>query len=292
MSPFAWKVVVPSYNRPEGFRDKTLATLKFHNVPSNNIYLFVANQEQKEIYERVLTKGDVGHIIVAEKGLPQVRNFIFKYFPKGTPLVSFDDDVRGFVRLDGEKLRPLRAPEFKQLVDQAFDECRRVGANFWGDYPVPNGFYMENSISYDLKFIMGSFWGCFNPGTDVQITIGNGEKEDYMRTIQFWERDGKVVRMNFWAHKTATYNEAGGLQSDGVKARQEREHKTVAEMLKKWPQYVRRNPRRKGPFPEILFIRQHMEGERKRLLGAGVKRSTRSAAKDKPVHKSQTRKHK
>jgi hypothetical protein len=286
-----WKVVVPSYNRPEGFKEKTLATLKYHNISPSHIYLFVANEEQKEVYERVLTKGDVGHIIVAEKGLPQVRNFIFKYFPKGTPLVSFDDDVRGFVRLDGEKLRPLRVPEFKQLVDMAFAECKRVGANFWGDYPVPNGFYMENSISYDLKFIMGSFWGCFNPGTDVQITIGNGEKEDYMRTIQFWERDGKVVRMNFWAHKTATYNEAGGLQSDGVKARQEREQRTVNEMLKKWPQYVRRNPRRKGPFPEILFIRQPFDGERKRLLGVGRSTKTRSVARPSS-HKSQTRKYK
>jgi hypothetical protein len=288
MSTPAWKVVVPSYNRPEGFRDKTLATLKFHQVPPSSIYLFVANEEQKDVYEKVLKKGEVGHIIVAEKGLPQVRNFIFNYFPKGTPLVSFDDDVRGFVRLEGEKLRPLRVPEFKQLVDLAFTECKRVGANFWGDYPVPNGFYMENSISYDLKFIMGSFWGCLNPGSDVQITIGHGEKEDYMRTIQFWERDGKVVRMNFWAHKTATYNEAGGLQSDGVKARQEREHSTVDKMLKKYPQYVRRNPRRKGMFPEILFIRQPVEGDRKRFLNKGKK--TRSVAK--PDSNKHTRKHK
>jgi hypothetical protein len=269
-----WKVVVPSYNRPEGFKEKTLATLKYHKIPASHIYLFVANDEQKTMYESVLKKDDVGHIIVGVKGLPEIRNFIFNYFPKNTKLVSFDDDVRGFVRLEGDRVRPLRVPEFKQLVDMAFNTCDRVGAKFWGDYPVPNAFYMENSISYDLKFIMGSFWGCYNPGSDVQITIGNGEKEDYMRTIQFWERDGVVVRLNFWSHKTATYNEAGGLQSDGVKARQEREIKTVDTMLKTWPQYIRRNPRRKGLFPEILFIRQEVpEGKpRKRVLS-----KTRSA---------------
>lgn len=273
-----WKVVCPSYNRVDGFKTKTLATLQYHNIPASNIYLFVANEEQKKLYEEGLEPGSVGHIIVGIKGLPQVRNFIFDYFPKGTPLVSFDDDVRGFVRLTNEgKLRPVRPEEFKEIVNMAFAECKKVGANFWGDYPVPNGFYMENTISYDLKFIMGSFWGCFNPGKDVRITIGNGEKEDYMRTIQFWERDGKVVRLNFFSHKTATYNEAGGLQSDGVKARIEREKSTVKTMLEKYPQYIRPNPRRKGPFPEILFIRQPFEGERKRSLSRTGRTKTRNA---------------
>ena len=177
-------------------------------------------------------KEDVGHIIVGIKGLPEIRNFIFQYFPKGTPLVSLDDDVRGFVRLEHGRVRPLRPAEFTQMADFAFRECDRVGASFWGDYPVPNPFYMHDTISYDLKFIMGSFWGCYNPGTDVQITIGNGEKEDYMRTIQFWERDGKIVRLNYIAHKTTTYKEAGGLQSDGTKMRQKREIQTVDKILK------------------------------------------------------------
>ena len=264
-----WKVVVPSYNRVEGFKEKTLKTLQYHKIPPSKIYLFVANEEQKKLYETGLEPGSVGHIIVGIKGLVPVRNFIFTYFPVGTKLVSFDDDVRGFVRLDGEKLRPLRPAEFGDLVDLAFDECKKVGARFWGDYPVPNAFYMENTISYDLKFIIGSFWGCINPGKDVQIGIGGGEKEDYQRAIHFWERDGAVVRLNFLSHKTATYNESGGLQSDGVKARQEREIATVDAMMEKWgDKYIRRNPRRKGPMPEILFIRQPFEGERKRSMGS------------------------
>jgi hypothetical protein len=281
-----WKVVVPSYNRVDGFKEKTLKTLQYHKVPASKIYLFVANEEQKKLYEAGLEPGSVGHIIVGIKGLVPVRNFIFKYFPVGTKLVSFDDDVRGFVRLDSKsgKLRPLRPSEFGELVDLAFDECKKVGARFWGDYPVPNAFYMENSISYDLKFIIGSFWGCINPGKEVQIDIGGGEKEDYQRAIHFWEADGAIVRLNFWSHKTATYNEAGGLQSDGAKARQEREIATVETMMERWgTKYIRRNPRRKGPMPEILFIRQpYTKGDRKRFLGPGRagKTKTRRAERD------------
>lgn len=271
-----WKVVVPSYNRVDGFREKTLKTLQHHKIPASRIYLFVANEEQKALYEAGLEPGSVGHIVVGEKGLPAVRNFIFKHFPVGTPLVSFDDDVRGFVCLDPPKgkLRDVRPAELGELFDMAFAECKKVGARFWGDYPVPNAYFMSNAISYDLKFIMGSFWGCFNPGKEVQITIGNGEKEDYMRTIQFWEQDHAVVRLNFLSHKTATYNEAGGLQSDGQQARIEREKATVDALLKKYPQYLRANPRRKGPFPEVLLIRQKMEGTRKRELGSRSSKKT------------------
>jgi hypothetical protein len=267
----SWKVVVPSYNRPDEFKSKTLATLKFHEIPASSIYLFVASEEQKVAYQRVLSTDDVGHIIVGEKGLPQIRNFIFNYFPIGTPIVSFDDDVRGFVILNGDKLRPLNATELKPLINLAFTECTRVGANLWGDYPVhTNAYWMSNTISFDLKFIKGSFWGCYNPGNEIQITIGSGEKEDYMRTIQFWERDGKIVRFNFLAHKTVTYGGNGGLQSDGAKARLDREVNTVNQILTKWSKYIRPNTRRKGPYPELLLIRQPFTIERKRTISLGV----------------------
>lgn len=274
-----WKVVVPSYNRAEGFKEKTLKTLQYHKVPPSKIYLFVANEEQKKIYEDVLEPGSVGHIIVGVKGLGPVRNFIFDYFPKGTPLVSFDDDVRGFVRLSKPKLRDLKPAELAKCIDLGFEHCKKSGANFWGDYPIPNHFFMSNTISYDFKFIIGSFWGCFNPGGTIRITMGTGEKEDYMRAIQFWERDNAIVRLNFLSHKTSTYNEPGGLQSNGVQARIDREKIVVEKMLKKWPQYLRANPKRKSEFPEILMRPQPKEGTRK------VNLNTKEKAKSKKTRK-------
>ena len=37
-------------------------------------------------------------------------------------------------------------------------------------------------------------------------------KEDYMRTILAYERDGKVIRLNFVAMVTEVYDKDGGLQ--------------------------------------------------------------------------------
>lgn len=248
--------VVPSYNRPDAFKTKTLATLQYHKIPSDKIYLFVANDDQKEKYITALGDESICNIIVGIIGLPAVRNFIFNHFPINQKIVSFDDDVSGFVKLKDDKLQLLESQELLEVIETGFNTCDTVGAKFWGDYPVANAFFMKNTISIDLKFIMGSFWGCYNPGSEIEITIGNGEKEDILRTILFWIRDKKIVRLNYIAHKTKIYSGTGGLQSDGVDTRIKRENETVDKLLEMYPQYIRRNTRRKSNFPELSFIKQ------------------------------------
>ena len=283
-----WKVVVPSYNRVEGFKTKTLATLQYHKIPASKIHLFVANEEQKSLYEAGLEPGSVGHIIIGVKGLPQIRNFIFDYFPKGTPLVSFDDDVREFVHLTAKGRRPLKPAELIRFINQAFTECGKVGARLWGDYPTFNPFYMKPTISYDLKLIVGSFWGCINPGNDVRITIGHGEKEDFMRTIQFWELDKAIVRFNYIAHKTSVYTGKGGLQLDNTNERLRRERSTTEALLKKYPQYLHINLTRKTSYPELLFKKQYSDGPQKRYLPWILR--TKGTRKYKRAGKHKTRK--
>lgn len=248
-----WTVVIPSYNRVTTLKEKTLKVLQEYSIPKEKIIVFVANEEQKTLYEEGV--GDsVGKIVVGVKGLPEVRNFIFDYFPKGTPLISFDDDVRGFIEYDPKaKRKERRLRDLRGMFRRGFEECKKAGARFWGIYPIANGFFMKPTVTTDLKFIIGSFWGCLNPGKDIRITIGNGEKEDYQRTIQFWELDHVVVRMNGYALKTSTYGTPGGLQEGNRLAR---EKKTVKAMLKKWPQYIKQNPSRKSGYPEIRLLKQ------------------------------------
>lgn len=249
-----WIVVVPSYNRPGAIKEKTLAVLDFHKIPHNKIYVFVANEDQKKQYLESI--GDTYNIVVGVKGLAQIRNFIFNYFPIGTKLVSFDDDVKKFVKLADGKLIDFEESELVQLINTGFEECEKSGAKLWGTYPVStNAYFMKNTITHDFKFIVGSFWGCINPGAEIQITSGD-EKEDYMRTILFWIRDKKIVRINYVAHRTSCYFGAGGLQSDGTDARIAKQKAIVEKLLELYPQYIRINTRRKSIYPEILLRRQ------------------------------------
>lgn len=256
-----WIVVIPSYNRVETLKEKTLAVLADYRIPASRIWIFVADEEQKSLYTEGLEKGTYGHIVVGEKGLDKARNFIFRYFPKGKPLVEMDDDIRGFLEYSpAAKRHERQLRDLKAVFEQGFAEAKKVGARLWGVYPVPNGFFMKPTVSTDFKFIIGSFWGCFNPGKDeaLQLTMG-GEKEDYQRTIQFWEADGVVVRLNFIAPKTAYYKEPGGMQENGPNSRVGKQQKTVKAMLKRWPQYIKMNPRRKSGYPELSLLKQKGE---------------------------------
>jgi hypothetical protein len=58
--------------------------------------------------------------------------------------------------------------------------------------------------------------------------------------------------LNFVSAKTAYYKEPGGMQ-EGDRVGKQR--KTVKAMLKKWPQYIKMNPRRKSGYPEILLVK-------------------------------------
>ena len=254
-----WVIAIPSYNRVDTLKAKTLAVLKEYGIPKSKIHVFVANSEEEQLYKAGVG-GDVGHIIVGIKGLAEVRNFIFEYFPKGQQIVFMDDDVRGLIEYDaGAKRHERKLPldRLEGVFERGFDECKSVGAQLWGVYPSANGFFMKPTVTTDLRFIIGSFWGCINPGGDPKYLLKfGGEKEDYQRTIQFWEADGAVVRLNFISVKTAYYKEPGGMQ-DGTRLGKQR--KTVKLMLKRWPHYIRLNPRRKTGYPEILLAKPKQE---------------------------------
>ena len=246
-------ICIPSYKRTETLKEKTLATLEKYNIPASKIHIFVANKEEEENYRNALVseKGSYNKIIVGVKGLAEVRNFIAEYFPKGKHIVFMDDDIKGFLEFDETKPRhekPLVSLE--RVIQRGFSECDKAGARLWGVYPSANGFFMKDTVSTDLKFVVGCFFGMINPGTGTNgLTIPFGEKEDYYRTLRMYELDGTVVRLNFIAPKTAFYTEPGGMQTDPL--RRKKQETAVKWLLKKYPDWVTLNPTRKSGFMEI-----------------------------------------
>jgi hypothetical protein len=242
-----YSIVIPSYKRAETCRDKTLAVLHEYRIPKEKITVVVADKDEKANYETVLDPKTYGKILVGVPGLSDVRNWIFEHFPKGTPLVSCDDDIRGFIEYDvSQKRHERKLRSLSNVIKRGFSECKKASCGFWGVYPSANGFFMKPTVTTDLRFIIGSFWGCFNPGKDVHLD--RSEKEDYERTIKFFIKDDAVVRLNFVSPKTAYYKEPGGMQT---RNRLKHQHVAVKALLKKYPQFVKSNPTRKSGFPEI-----------------------------------------
>ena len=75
-----YKIVIPSYQRPQIFKDKTLALLKKYKIPIDNIDLLLGTPEEGQEYRKVLGNGFATNFIYhGQKGIGAVRNWI-KWF--------------------------------------------------------------------------------------------------------------------------------------------------------------------------------------------------------------------
>ena len=249
-----WIIVIPSYKRQDMLMEQSLATLKHYKIPPSRITIFVADKEEKKLYEEAIPKGTVNDIIVGVLGMDKIRNFIADYYPKGKHLVMMDDDIRGFSQKDGaNNVKPL--DDLISLIETGFKTATEEKCCLWGVYPVNNGLFMKDTVTTDLRFIIGCFWGIINPQAHKDprgIVIPMPGKEDYARTLLAFERDGKVVRFNFVAVVTTIYNPQGGLN---VGNRLKRDKLGTQYLLKKYPDKVHLKKDTNSMFPEISLNR-------------------------------------
>jgi hypothetical protein len=245
-------IAIPSYKRAETLRDKTLKTLETYKINPKKIDIFVANKEEEAIYKSTLLKGTYNKISVGVPKLGPQRNFMSDYYPVGKPIVHMDDDITAFLQYDTKSKRnekPLDSLE--SVIQRGFSECKTHGLRLWGIYPTPNGYFMDDKVDTDLRYIIGCFYGMINPGTKgskgIQLEL-EGDKEDYERSIRFYIADGGVIRMRFVAPKTAYYTEKGGLQEFRTK-------KTILDgaqwIVKHFPEYATLNLTKKSGHPEL-----------------------------------------
>jgi len=251
-SSFPYEIAIPSYKRHETINEKSLATLKRYGIPSNKITVFVANKDEEALYKASLKAGTYGKIVVGVKGMHDIRNFITSYYAVGTKIVNIDDDIKGFLEYDEttkRKERPLKS--LIGVIKRGFAECEKANTKLWGVYPVANGYFMKPKVSTEIRYIIGSFWGCINPGLKGAdgVEITTEYKEDYQRTILYYKRWNAVVRLNMYAPISAYYTEAGGMQE--VKERRSLEEKGARWLVKTYPQFAVLNPSKKSGYMEV-----------------------------------------
>ena len=77
-------VAIPSYKRSEAISKKTLKCLESLNIPPDYIFVFVANESEKELYQK--NNPTYANIIVSALGKCASCNFIIDYFKEGQDL--------------------------------------------------------------------------------------------------------------------------------------------------------------------------------------------------------------
>lgn len=243
------QIAIPTYRRYDTVCDKTLAYLMATDAQYLPITLFVADAAEKDAYWMALRKRGWEkkvELLVGRLGLGPQRNFIQRHYPEGTWLWEIDDDLRGLsIRVDPKRLIPLSTPA--QLFEEAFHFCVLNEARFWGVYPVPNPFFMESTLTTDLRYCPG---GCFGVivSHDSRLDILLEDKEDFERTLRYYTTDGRIVRLNHVCMKTEGYSGAGGMQETRTK---ERVRESARKLAKWFPDYCKVTPGGKRGFMEV-----------------------------------------
>lgn len=232
-------IVIPTYKRYELIsQNGTLTFLKKNNIPIKNIILFVANKEEKEIYNKYVSKKLYsGKIIVGIKGILNQRNFIINYFPKNQYIISIDDDIQDIMVKNDNKLRSIKKKELKFLFENSYNIMKESKANIWGINMVTNPFMMQNKINTNLGIIPAGFYGWINNPKMIN-KIQNDSREDVERSVMFFDKDNVIIRYMNITFKTVMKKTEGGIQAlMSQQKRHQMEDLYTKQLKKKYPQY-------------------------------------------------------
>jgi hypothetical protein len=205
---------------------------------------FVSDENELKLYKEY-SKYDVNYIL----GVPTLkaqRNFIDFYYKVDERIIQFDDDVEGVYKKINDKRTELFT-DILTLAKLAFHECQKSGTKLWGICAVHNPFYMNNNISYNLKYVEGAVFGQIITH-DKNLSVTLEDKEDFERSILYFHKYKCIVRLNGFSMETKFYTEPGGMQETRT---EERVTKSALFLLKKWPQYCSLNDKKKGKWTEI-----------------------------------------
>jgi hypothetical protein len=185
------KIAIPSYDRHNSIT--TIDTLKRHGIDLANVYLFLANEEQKELYK----VPDEIHVVVGVLGSVDIRNFIINYFDDGEIIVWLDDDIDDFIILE---------KSLNQVLDDSIEYLKNSPYQLLGFPPTDNKYFnKDRGYKEGFYFCVGVFHISKN---DKSIILKN-RIEDLEHTLISYKKYGNVIRCCDILFKTKFYGKGG-----------------------------------------------------------------------------------
>lgn len=201
-------VAVPSYKRSDVLQKQTLQTLDRLRVDRDQIFIFVADDSEREIYNDAL--GGDYRIVVGVKGISSQRKYYHEYFPEGQKIISLDDDIADVLEKNDDKLNPTSLT-MNDIAEIGYTITDRHGIRMWGINAVANAFYMKDQITVGLRFICANFMGTYaqdwvyiDPERRMTPT-----GEDHHSTLRSFTKYGGVARIEYLTPKTKYWAKGG-----------------------------------------------------------------------------------
>lgn len=234
-----YKIAIRTYKRSDSFVEKTYSMLhKQLDIDlSNCLYLFVANEEEKKLYEKALEGKPYKSIIVGVLGIKEITDFILKYFGDGQEIFFFDDDLFGFFEYPGFPLETKMIKDstnlHKYLID-GFKTIKEEKISTFAFKSMQNALFVGHKPFKEIRphYLVGSAWGAITNKKLLETTYGHNE--DMERTAKIIDAEGGSLVYN-WAGTVTHVNNVGqGLNEGGMQSSGDRgDEKTRIDFTKK-----------------------------------------------------------
>lgn len=231
-----YRIAIPTYNRPTLLKEKTLEYISRCDINSNNVDIFVENEEQLALYVENLNEDypELNYIITHTSGICEKRNFVRWYYAKDRYkryVFCMDDDIDTIMDKGGKELY-----ELDDFITTGFLECDNVGATLFGISPLHNEFFLRDNISYKLNYVIGAFFGFVSEEGAEPYMTDMEHYEDFDFSLAHYFKDKKIVRYNGYGLKTKYFEDTGGItyQMGGIEARREYMKNNAQYMVDKW----------------------------------------------------------
>ena len=225
-----WVIACRTYDRSEEFVRMTYRTLEMNRL-TDRLYIFVANEEEKEKYKTALGEKPYKEIVVGEKGINQIMGCICNYFPVNQRILFMDDDVSYFFAFSETRVLTRQSDTIKQYADDGFATIDRYNCGAFTVGFSHNGLHLKGKPWKEIspQLMVGGFFGARN-NKELICDLDSGGIEDYTRSIRYWNRYGGILKYWYCGMPPEHCNKLrGGLQTS-----KERE----VELTKKQSQHL------------------------------------------------------
>ncbi len=224
-------IAIPSADRDHVINNKTLFFLRQHDIPMENVYVFVPERCYENYRKKFYVYKEL-NLIVGKEGIRAQRKAISDYFKEGQFIICLDDDVASIDILHylpkTGKPTLKRIDNLERLIAEVKERLIESKLSMCGFYPCDNAFFMKKTITNDLSFCIGAFRMFFN-----RRACENREfvlLEDYETSIKYFLRDNGILRYNYITLKHSYNAEKWNLTLDDKKFE-------IKSFMNKYPKY-------------------------------------------------------
>jgi hypothetical protein len=200
----------------------------------SKLYIFVASEEERELYKHSLSDADYNEIIVTELGGNKAIEHAVNFFNQGEFIVFMDDDLEYFYEFAGIPSKDTFVkPSFnlERYIIDAFNSFNET-INIFSFSFMTNEFYIKEKPFKEFRpfAVAGSFFGVRN--SDLVIT-DHAHVDDIHRSCKYIRDFGGGLLFNWVGFKTNTGFNDGGMQISGDRGSSETRLSYMKEMAEK-----------------------------------------------------------